>query len=222
MTTTDTVRVKICGITRLEDALAALDAGTDLLGFNFYPQSSRYIEPERAAGIICALPPDTLSVGLFVNANLDTVQAVIRRCSLRFVQIHGDEPPDYLEALTPLAYKGARPRSQDEAEEVLALYEPLGPADKSVPCLLLDAYHPQHYGGTGQVGNWQMAATVASRCRLMLAGGLTPENVADAVRQVRPWGVDIASGVEVSAGIKDSGKMQAFVQAAKGVAIADQ
>lgn len=214
--TTAPLRVKICGITRLEDALVAVEAGADMLGFNFYVGSARYIEPEKAAGIICALPAETLSVGLFVNASLDDVQAVMQRCGLHYAQIHGDEPPEFLAALAPKAYKGVQPRSQDEADTMQARYGPVGSTDTSAPALLMDAYDPQRYGGTGRVGDWQIAARVAARCRLMLAGGLTAENVAQAVHQVRPWGVDVASGVEVAPGIKDASRMRAFVRAAKG------
>jgi phosphoribosylanthranilate isomerase len=209
------VRVKICGITRLEDAQAALDAGADLLGFNFYPQSPRYISPERAAEIIAALPQMIRCVGIFVNAELATVRRIVETCRLDYVQLHGDESPGFVQALSPRAFKALRPRSAEEAEIGAAAYAPLGPVDSAAPALLLDAYRPGQYGGTGWQGDWTLAARLASRYRILLAGGLTPENVANAVRRVRPWGVDVASGVESAPGRKDHDKVRRFIQEAK-------
>ena len=209
------VWVKICGITRLADAHAALEAGADALGFNFYPPSPRYITPERAAEIIAALPETACHVGVFVNAELATVREIVETCHLDYVQLHGNEPPAFVGALWPRAFKGLRPRSAAEAEAQASIYAPLGPTDTAAPTLLLDAYQPGQYGGTGQQGNWTLAAHLASRYRIFLAGGLTPENVAEAIRQVRPWGVDVASGVESAPGIKDHDKVRRFIQEAK-------
>lgn len=209
------MRVKVCGITRLEDARAALEAGADFLGFNFYPPSPRYLAPERAAQIIAALPAAARTVGIFVNAGLATVQNIAALCRLDYIQLHGDEPPEFVQALSPRAFKALRPRSVAEAEVAAAVYAPLGPAEADVPLLLVDAYRAGRYGGTGEKGDWALAAGLASRYRLLLAGGLTPENVAEAIRQVRPWGVDVASGVESAPGIKDHDKMRRFIQEAK-------
>ncbi len=208
-------RVKVCGLTRLEDALAALDAGADLLGFNFYPSSPRAVAPARAAEIIAALPAEARTVGVFVNADLATVRRVAAICRLDYIQLHGDEPPAFVEALSPRAFKALRPRSAAEAEAEAALYAPLGPMAADAPLLLVDAYRAGCYGGTGQKGDWALAAGLAARYRLLLAGGLTPENVAEAILQVRPWGVDVASGVESAPGIKDHDKMRRFIQEAK-------
>ncbi|MCC7355804.1 MAG: phosphoribosylanthranilate isomerase [Anaerolineae bacterium] len=209
------VRVKICGLTRLADAQAALDAGADLLGFNFYPASPRYISPERAAEIIAALPQTACHVGVFVNAELATVQRITGICHLDYVQLSGDEAPDFARALSPRAFKSIRPRSAEEAEAGAAAYARLDSTDDAAPALLVDAYRAGQYGGTGQQSDWMLAARLASRYRLLLAGGLTPENVADAVRQARPWGVDVASGVESAPGIKDHDKIRRFIQGAK-------
>ncbi len=212
------VQVKICGITRLGDARAALDAGADLLGFNFYPSSPRYVAPERAAEIIAALPPSARSVGVFVNAELAAVQRIVKTCHLDYVQLSGDEPPDFVGALSPRAFKALRPRSTAEAQIGAAAYAPLGPVDSAAPALLVDAYRPGQYGGTGWQSDWALAARLAARYRILLAGGLTPENVAEAVQQVRPWGVDVASGVESAPGVKDHDKVWRFIQEAKRAA----
>lgn len=210
------MRVKVCGITRLEDAQAALKAGADFLGFNFYPSSPRYLAPGRAAEIIAALPVAARTVGVFVNADLATVQSIAALCRLDYIQLHGDEPPEFVQALSPRAFKALRPRSVAEAEVAAAVYASLGPAEADAPLLLVDAYQAGRYGGTGEKGDWALAAGLASRYRrLLLAGGLTPENVAEAVRQVRPWGVDVASGVESAPGIKDHDKIRRFIQEAK-------
>lgn len=208
--------VKICGLTNLEDALAAADAGADLLGFIFYARSPRVIQPAQAAALIAqvrqrghALP----MVGLFVDAPLHEIQETLRICRLDLVQLHGGEPPHWLEVLQPQAFKALRPTSLDEATAEAEWYADLGPADG--PQLLLDAYHPQLHGGSGQVGDWAIAAALAPRYRILLAGGLTPDNVQRAIRQVRPWGVDVSSGVEAAPGQKDHAKVRRFVAEAK-------
>jgi phosphoribosylanthranilate isomerase len=209
-------KVKICGLTNLPDAQAAAEAGADMLGFIFYPPSPRFVEPAHAAAIIASLQPMALpvrTVGLFVNAPLRAIQEALRLCHLDLVQLHGGEPPHLLETLQPQAFKALRPTSLDEAAAEAEWYADLGPPDG--PQLLLDAYHPQLHGGTGQVGDWAIAAALAPRYRILLAGGLTPDNVRHAVRQVRPWGVDVSSGVEAAPGQKDRDKMRRFVAEAK-------
>ena len=231
-------KVKICGITNLEDALVAVEAGADLLGFIFYEPSPRYVRPEVARAIVTELPRvryqvsgDTgqagqaersgppLFVGVFVNASAATVSRVLDECHLDAAQLHGDEPPAFLNQLQGRAYKAIRPQSLFEADILAQKYLP--PACSSFilhpsSLILLDAYHPTLYGGTGHVTDWTMAATLARRYPIMLAGSLTPANVAEAVRAVRPWSVDVSSGVEREKGRKDHQKVREFVRAAKG------
>jgi len=206
-------RVKICGFTNLPDAHAALDAGADMLGFNFYPQSKRYIEPARCAAIVKGLrdhgAPVT-TVGVFVNASRDEVASIMTTCGLDLAQIHGDEPPEFVAAFGGQAFKGLRPESPDGARSDATRF-----ARAEAPALLVDARRPGEYGGTGHTGDWDLARELAAQYPILLAGGLTPDNVTAAVAQVHPWGVDVASGVESSPGKKDAGKMAVFVKAAR-------
>jgi indole-3-glycerol phosphate synthase/phosphoribosylanthranilate isomerase len=206
-------RVKICGLTTPNDALAAVEAGADMLGFNFYPKSPRTIAPADCAHIVSRIPnhqsPITL-VGVFVNSPLGDVRAILDDCGLDLAQIHGDEPPEFLEALEGRAFKGLRPATLEQAQTDARHY-----ARHTAPALLVDACRPDAYGGTGQTGDWGLARALAAEYPILLAGGLTPENAAEAVAQVQPWGVDVASGVESSPGRKDARRMAAFVRAAK-------
>ncbi len=202
--------IKICGIKSLPDALAAVDSGADYLGFNFYPKSARFIAPEacaRIAAVLKAEHPSIRLVGVFVNAPLADIQATLRDCALDLAQLHGDEPAQMLTALAPHAFKAFRgiPANLDE-------YLRAAP-----PACLIDAAVQGAYGGTGIAADWPAAARVAQHYPIFLAGGLHPSNVADAVQQVRPWGVDVASGVESGPGVKDVGKMRAFVEAVRSV-----
>ena len=210
------MRVKICGITTLDDALAAIEAGADMLGFNFYPPSPRYIEPAACAGTIAALRARgaaTTMVGVFVNMPPHRVAAILNKCDLDLAQLSGDEPPSDVMMLGERAFKGIRPRDAADAVTLAARYV----VRIAPPVLLVDAAAGAgQYGGTGQVGNWDAAAAVAAVQPILLAGGLRPENVAAAIAAVRPWGVDVASGVESSPGRKDAAKMRAFVRAANG------
>jgi indole-3-glycerol phosphate synthase/phosphoribosylanthranilate isomerase len=206
-------RVKICGITTRQDALAAVDAGADMLGFNFYPQSKRYVPPEQCVRIVSFLAQYTARVqlvGVFVNTPRAEIEAIADDCHLDLVQLSGDEPPELLQALGPRAFKSIRPTSPEEARTDAARF-----ARSASPALLVDAYHPSEYGGTGHTGDWELAQKLATQYPILLAGGLTPNNVAAAVAQVHPWGVDVASGVESRPGKKDAAKMTAFVQAAR-------
>jgi indole-3-glycerol phosphate synthase/phosphoribosylanthranilate isomerase len=206
-------RVKICGITTRQDALAAVDAGADMLGFNFYPRSKRYIPPEQCVRIVSFLAQYTARVqlvGVFVNATKAEIEAITDDCHLDLVQLSGDEPPEFLQALGPRAFKSIRPTSLEEAQADAARFARAAP-----PALLIDARQPGEYGGTGHTGDWELARALAEQCPILLAGGLTPENVAAAVTQVRPWGVDVASGVESAPGKKDAQKMRDFIQAAR-------
>ncbi len=206
------MKIKICGLTNLEDALAAIECGADLLGFNFYPPSPRSISIENCAGIVGELRQrhslvDT--VGVFVNESTETIQRTLAACDLQFAQLHGDETPAEVQALASHAYKAIRPRSAQEARELLQQFAGIG---VPFPALLLDAYKMGVYGGSGEVADWGIAVQLARSAPLLLAGGLTPDNVLAAVEQVRPWGVDVASGVESAPGKKDVIKMKAFVQ----------
>lgn len=205
------MHVKICGLTNIDDTLAAIEAGADLLGFNFYPPSPRSIAPEACARIVAAIPGrargKVTAVGVFVDEDPARVSALLDTCGLDLAQLHGDESPDDLRQLPGRAYKGLR-------GIVPGALEPFAAASPGRPALLIDANRPGLYGGTGQTANWGEARAVASRFPILLAGGLTPDNVADAIAQVRPWGVDTASGVETAPGRKDHRKIAAFVQAA--------
>jgi len=199
--------IKICGIKTVDDALAAMDAGADLLGFNFYPKSPRYIDAGTCRDIMSVMREyrHITYIGLFVNASVAEVRTTIETCGLSLAQLHGDETPEMLNALRGKAFKAFRgvPQSID------------GFARSDAPALLVDAAVKGAYGGTGVKADWNKAAELAKRYPLLLAGGLTPETVAEAVRQVRPWGVDVASGVESSPGQKDASRMKAFVQAVR-------
>ena len=216
-------RVKICGLTNLDDARCAAAAGAGFLGFIFHPQSPRYVAPERVAFITRAVrsefgPQTPRFVGVFVNESVERVRSVLDAAGLDLAQLHGDEPPDTVRHLQPHAFKAIRPQSRDDAQASAAAYCDIVAADERLPQLLLDAYHPERYGGTGLQTDWDLARAIAPTCRLLLAGGLAPENVADAVAEVRPWGVDVSSGVEREKGVKDHSRVWAFVQAARGAA----
>lgn len=208
------VHVKICGVRALDEALAAVDAGADMLGFNFYPPSPRYVEPSTCADLIAVLHRRGLSVttvGVFVNAPVKAITAILDECSLDLAQLSGDEPPALVEALGARAFKAVRPQTTEAARAALDRY----PRRATPPALLIDTAHRGAYGGTGQTGNWALARWLATRAPIMLAGGLHPENVTGALRQVRPWGVDVASGVESEPGRKDPAKIVAFVRAVR-------
>ncbi|GAB4574541.1 MAG: phosphoribosylanthranilate isomerase [Anaerolineae bacterium] len=214
------VHVKICGLTTFEDALIAAGAGADLLGFNFYPPSPRYISPAACRQITDALRDQLGSacpilVGVFVNA--PDVAAIMAQAGVDVAQLHGDEPPEAVTALAGRVFKAIRPRSVKALEELVAAYALYGANDERLPSLLVDAHHPDLYGGTGQQTSLSIALTARARVpRLMLAGGLTPDNVAAQIRAVRPWGVDVASGVEgTQKGRKDPAAIRAFMAAVK-------
>lgn len=199
------MQVKICGITRSEDARAAAEAGSSAIGLNFWVGSKRRCELAVAADIVAEVGHRLRVVGVFVDASGPEIQRVQRRTGLRWVQFHGAEPASLLSAFLPHAYRAVR--VFDEA----SLEAALGVAGTE---LLVDAAVPGMPGGTGQRCDWRWAARLAARRRVWLAGGLTPENVAEAIDAVRPVGVDVASGVERSPGIKDAERVRAFVRAA--------
>ncbi|GIV82001.1 MAG: N-(5'-phosphoribosyl)anthranilate isomerase [Anaerolineae bacterium] len=214
-------RIKICGVTTLDDALRCAEAGADLLGLNFYPLSPRYLSPERARQIVAGLrsllgAACPLLVGVFVNESAAAIARILDEVGLDAAQLSGDEPPDTLLALDGRAYKALRPRDTSEALDGAHSFAAHAPRDERLPALLVDAYHPQLYGGTGeQAGEDVARAAIAVAPRVMLAGGLTPENVAARVRAIRPWGVDVASGVERAPAVKDMDRVRAFIAATK-------
>jgi len=211
------VKIKICGITNLDDARSAIEAGADLLGFNFYAKSPRYIMPEQAREIAAQIQSGghgPLLVGVFVNSTLEEIRSILEIAPIDLAQLHGDESVHVVEQLHGRGFKALRPKSEAEAEIDAEWFAPHGP---NAPVLLVDAYRKDQYGGTGHVADWSIATKLAQQYPILLAGGLTPDNVAEAVRQVRPWGVDVASGVEVSPGKKDVAKMRMFVEQCLGV-----
>jgi len=209
-------QIKICGITSLEDAYAAIEAGTDMLGFNFYPASPRSILLEDCARITTILRqefPLVTLVGVFVNMPVEHARLILEKCSLNLAQLHGDETPAILAAFHGNAYKAFRGVPKN-----IFLDEFISHAPMTIPALLLDASIKGFYGGSGLTADWSGASELAKKFAILLAGGLKPGNVADAVGQVHPWGVDTASGVEKSPGKKDLQKMRAFVQEVRSVA----
>src|SRR6267142_2202571 len=202
------VKVKICGITNAEDGTAAAEAGADALGFIFYESSPRYVPVEKAALVTRNLPPMIVKVGVFVDAEEEVVLRAIRECGLNLLQFHGAESPEYCLQFGLMSMKAFHVRDAQS----LALM-----TDFKTDAWLLDASSPDKPGGTGERVNWDLAIEARKWGRpIFLAGGLTPENVAEAVRHVEPYAVDVSSGVEASPGKKDHGKVKAFVAAAKG------
>lgn len=215
-------KVKICGITNLDDALAAVDAGADYLGFIFYPPSKRSITAAACQTIVAALrqrPLCPLLVGVFVDETAVYMAQVLSDCRLDLAQLSGDEIPSILaDEKSPLfgrCYKGLRPSTLAEAQAEAEWYVP-PQRDPHHPALLIDTHHPTLRGGTGTIGDWSMSAQLAQQIPgLMLAGGLNAENVGSAVRQVMPFAVDVASGVESSPGIKNHRLLRRFIENAK-------
>jgi len=212
--------IKICGITNVDDAFAAAEAGADLLGFIFYPKSPRCVPPETAAFIAGAVRGSLgirrpRFVGVFVDEPVARVRRLLDVVGLDLAQLHGSEPPAAIRQLAPRAFKALRPRTHQEAQAALDAYRESMPDDPNLPQLLVDAYHPRQFGGTGHRASADAAYRLSGRVRLLLAGGLTPDNVAAAVEQIRPWGVDVSSGVERRPGTKDPARIRALVQAVR-------
>lgn len=199
------VKLKICGITLLEDARAAVECGADFLGFNFYRPSPRYIAPAAAREIIAQLPAEVMPVGVFVNeARPADVLEIMSASGVRLAQLHGDETADYC------AQVGAA-----RVIKVLRVgdgFEPRGALEFPAAAILLDAYDAKLYGGTGKTANWAVAREVARLAKVFLAGGLSPDNIAEAIRAVEPFAVDVNSGVESAPGRKDAGKLHRLKQ----------
>lgn len=203
-------RIKICGITRSEDGLACAHAGVDAIGLVFYPPSPRHVAAAQAAMIARALPPFITTVGLFVNPAAEQVEAVLKEVHLDVLQFHGDEPPEFCAGFGVPYLKAIRVKAGVDLVQCAIRY-------REAQGLLLDAYVEGTPGGTGQSFDWDMIPAELP-LPVILSGGLEPANVADAVRRVRPWAVDVSSGVEASKGIKDTAKIAAFI---KGVRSAD-
>jgi len=205
------VKVKICGITSAPDALAAVEAGADALGFMFYEKSPRHISLQQAGEIIRELPPFIIKVGVFVDAPEDLVLRAIGDCGLNLLQFHGDETPEYCTQFGLMSMKAFRIRDSESLKQL---------ADYPTDAWLLDAFVTDKLGGTGERFNWDLAIEAKKAGRLIfLAGGLTPANVAEAVRKVQPYGVDVSSGVEAEPGRKDHAKVREFIKAAKSVEV---
>ena len=199
------VRSKICGITRVEDALAAVEAGADAIGLVFYAKSPRAVSIEQAKAIVAALPPFVTSVGLFVDMPRETLQALLREVPLDLLQFHGDESPADCEGFARPYIKALRVRADQDVARMMAPY--------SGACgILLDTFVEGVPGGTGAAFDWSLVPREAGK-PIILAGGLTPDNVAQAIAQVCPYAVDVSGGVEAAKGIKDAGKVKAFLQA---------
>ncbi len=195
------VKVKICGLTNYEDAAAALDMGADLLGFNFYPGSPRYLSPESAAAIISKLPAFADIAGVFVNASFEQIKQIAAHCSLNWVQLHGDETPEFCQSFRSLDIKTMKAlRVKDRADIEKA-------QDYFTDAILLDAFDPQRYGGTGQSFDWNILGHISKR--VFLAGGINPDNAASAV-ELGVYGIDVCSGIESAPGKKDHSKMRAL------------
>jgi len=193
------VKVKICGITNYDDAAAAFDMGADLLGFNFYPKSPRSVTPEGAAAIINRLPAIIDTAGVFVNSSFEEIRRIMDVCSLNWVQLHGDESPEFCKSLNSVDVKTMKAlRVKDETD--------IKKAEKFfTDAILLDAFHPERYGGTGLTFDWNIVGHIGKR--VFLAGGINPENAADAV-ELGVYGIDVCSGIEAEPGKKDHKKMK--------------
>jgi phosphoribosylanthranilate isomerase len=213
--------IKICGITNTDDARAVAQAGADAVGLNFYPKSPRCVPATTARAIAEVLPPGIVKVGLFVNAELDVVRRTAGEVGLDLVQLHGDEPPEYLGELADAVSLPVMRAFRWGPAGLAPIVDYLGEC-RRLGCLprlvLVDAYQPGVYGGSGTTADWPAVpayATVPDLPPLVLAGGLTPENVAGAIAAVHPAAVDTASGVELSPGRKDAALVRAFVLAAR-------
>ncbi len=209
------VRIKICGITNLEDALLAAELGAQALGFIFYPKSPRSIKPDAARDIIKSLPPLVLSVGVFVDEEAEVVRDVAARVGLDWVQLHGKESPEYCRVLGRRVIKGFRIRDHNSLTALPSYRD-------AVQAFLLDAYRPGTPGGTGETFDWEVARRAKELGPVILAGGLTAANVAQAIKIAQAAGVDVASGVEAAPGKKDPEKLRAFFKAVREVVISDQ
>ncbi len=199
-------RVKICGITSSDDAAVAVDAGAHAVGFVFVPGTPRHVGAEAAERIVAGLPPFVAPIGVFVDQTLDEVLEIAARCRLQAVQLHGDEPEAYSRRIPLPVIKAIRVRNRESLQPI---------ARYPAHAFLLDSYVEGKVGGTGTAAPWDLASDAARRARIILSGGLRPENVEAAIRLVRPYAVDVSSGVEVRPGEKDPQKVREFVAAVR-------
>ena len=200
------VKIKICGITNLDDAMAAVDLGADALGFNFYKKSPRCIEPQRAAEIIAQLPPFVVPIGIFVNEKEDRIRETVSLACLQAIQFHGDETPEFCQRFGSRVIKAFQVKNKESLKHM---------SHYRVSAYLLDSYREGVRGGTGTTFDWHLAVVAKTFGRIILAGGLNPDNVAEAVRLVQPYGIDVAGGVEREKGIKDHVKLRTFIAEAR-------
>lgn len=198
--------IKICGLTTQEEAQTCVALGADWLGFNCYPPSKRYLAPDKIQAIVAKMPASVQTVGVFVNESAETVNQIVADTGLTWVQLHGDESPHYAATLKTNYFRAFRVSPQFQLPTIEAY---------RAPYFLLDSYHPQLYGGTGDSFNWEIALQAKQFGQLILAGGLTPENVAEAIQKVQPFGVDVCSGVEASPGVKDLRQLERFITAVR-------
>jgi phosphoribosylanthranilate isomerase len=212
------MKVKICGVRTYDEVMDCIEAGADMIGFNFYRPSPRNITPGACMRLMVQLEmalreelAEITVVGVFVNENRDFLHAVFRDCHLDLIQLSGDEPPDLLESLGERAFKVLRLTTPEALDDAARLYR----RGANAPAWLVDAGGAGAYGGTGEAADWNLARQLAERAPILLAGGLRPDNVAEAIRQVNPWGVDVASGVESEPGVKDPRKVRAFIRAVR-------
>ncbi|RJQ23995.1 MAG: phosphoribosylanthranilate isomerase [Nitrospiraceae bacterium] len=203
------VKVKICGITNLKDALAAVEFGADALGFVFYTNSPRAVTLETVKSIVSELPPFITTIGVFVDEHKGKLEKIARDARLHTVQLHGSEPPEACQ-LCIKTIKAVRVRDLTDLESLRGY---------SVSAFLLDTYSPHALGGTGRIFNWEIAVEAKRLGKIILAGGLTSENIDDAIKIVQPYGVDVSSGVESSKGIKDHKKLRSFIEKARNASL---
>ncbi len=196
------IKIKICGITNLEDALAAAEFGADALGFIFYKKSPRYIDPEKAVEIISQLPPIIVPVGIFVNEREEKIREIQELTCIQTIQLHGDETPEFCQRFGVRVIKAFQVKDKESIKHM---------AHYHVGAFLLDSYRDGQRGGTGTIFDWHLAVVAKTFGKIILAGGLTPENAAEAVKLVQPYGVDVSGGVEREKGFKDHAKIKKFI-----------
>lgn len=203
-------RIKICGITHLKDALTAVDAGADALGFIFVPDTPRFVNSDQVAAIVAELPPFVTTVGIFASKDAAKITTIADQCRLDAVQLHADVTPEFCRNLDKKVIRVVRVKDESSLSIL---------SDYDVNAFLLDTYVEGKMGGTGEVFDWDLALRAKHYGRIIVAGGLNPDNVAQAVRRVNPYGVDVGSGVESGPGRKDPDKIRKFVDAVKSVEV---
>lgn len=203
-------KIKICGMTNSDDAWVAVEAGADMIGLIFYPPSPRYVSPRQAQRIVSRLPASCRAVGVFVNEDIETITRIADDAGVHVVQLHGTEPPAVCRQLRWPVFKTFR---------FTAGVRPEMMQDYQVKAFLIEGFHSAYYGGSGTLADWCQTATLHQYGRIILAGGLTPDNVGEAIRRVRPYAVDVCSGVECQPGQKDWVKVRAFIAAAQAASI---